>query len=348
MARKSLGPLGNCPPMRRLGALLLVTLVSGCTSNGFDAQPAGIESNLFVVDNQLRAVEELRGVTVQRDGDVTVYTVDWLQWMDRNRMEILIIGAFEDVEYEYQEFMQVSARRQSSADGSRSGGSCFGTAQVAPGPGDYLLDRALGQTSVPLPSRWQGSSSHSGSADSGADSGRSEGNGSGRLDAGEWAYFAIGASQVSEQTVIRQESQWNLEFRLDGAHRLIRLPSAPYYCYYGLSEVPGTTHYSAPLVHSYQGGRLETASPYGQTNHFIGGARPWEDVGDGYSSAHLLVNGEWIPVDGDTAFYNSTTSQEPFGIAIDQWLGQPCWVAAGVPEPLVPGAWGMLPGFCFG
>ncbi len=329
--------------------LAAMALLAGCMEPTplADAPLAAAEpGTLFVADGTLRPVEELDGVTISKAENRTTYDVDALALLHPNTMEILLVQALENQTVSWSRTMEIHIPQPPPVQGPDvdSGLACLGSTSSAPSPGDFILGRALGQ-----PAAWPADGDRITTGGWTAFSGppgefSSNGESDARLVKGEWLYIAAGTSQAFQDDLNSGDNTWQYTIHMPGEHRFVRVPSAPFYCAFGFRAVPGTDHTNLVAFDRYEGGSLDLNSIYGHTVAFC----MWNQSPGPLTQANrarLLVDGKWADIDHETSISHSTATPAPFGVEVQQWDFDPFWVMVGVPQRLVPGAFGASDGW---
>lgn len=317
-------------------AIAVVLALAGCSSApaptfaGNDTAPEPgsflldpVEEGVFSVDAQgrLERITSGSGVTVEGSR----IDIDLLSNMGENSIPLILVQSLEAGPYTYQETQQLDFAG-GSGEGEQNSGSCVTDLHMTAQGAHFYVDRLRGLD--PAPPRWgSGGGGFSagtswpplaGEGGGGAGGG---GRGSGTVEAGEWFVSMRGSSQVTVEELLAPGNVWTLTYELPGASRVLLLPPAPLYCYWGLTELDGV---QVDALDTATGGSMRLDGTYGsmvtlrEAPTALGCLPPL--VAGGHDG-HLTVGERSWDLDGLTRVSNATLERLPVELTIATW---PC------------------------
>lgn len=293
--------------MKVFAVALAIVLAAGCLSSPAPAKPADAAgapseahaAGLAAVDappqpglydlspeGGLRKVDGLPGLMSTTKGNETHYFQDVTQILLRNADPVLLVQALEeqvvtasyDVDMAYRPKTPVGDPRGSDA-------ICMGTfVDWGHNEGSFYFDRAAGHAGTPP------------APDTNGNYGGGNGHGragpiyaieqlfgprfqesdrfSSRLLAGTYMRLSNPLSQYPPEEAKTEGNFWFQNFTMTGAHRVIRIPPAPIFCFSGFSEFEGVQVVGLAPYQVARDGHIAIETRYGATAMLN-----WEPVG---------------------------------------------------------------------
>ncbi|MEK6985332.1 MAG: hypothetical protein AABX89_02990 [Candidatus Thermoplasmatota archaeon] len=333
--------------------LLTALLLTGCVAAPFEPTFAGndsapepgsflldpIEEGVFSVDTEgrLERLTSGSGVTVEA-GRVTI---DLLSNMGENSIPLILVQSLTAGRYTYKAAKQLEFAG-GSGEGNPNRGDCVTNAHLTAQGAHFYVDRLRGLD--PAPPRWMsggggmsaGTSFPALPVDGDGGGAGGSGSGSGTLDAGDWFVSMRGSSQVTVAELLAPGNVWTLTYELPGASRILLLPPAQLYCYWGFTELDGVQVDAADTA---TGGSMRLDGTYGSTvtlheapSTSLGCLTPL--VTGGYDGRLTVGERNW-DLDGLTRVSNATIERLAVELTITSWPCQSVQVfwGAGVYSP---------------
>lgn len=341
------------------GVALLLLILAGCaeTSDVPVVDLAAVmPSGLFTADDGgLQAVNELPGLMRQpgEGAGETVYSWDVLQTIEDNRLQLLLLQVSEPsrIRMTLQSHVVYDDVAPPTSERRTPPATCFHSwaTNVTSGGGPFLVDRAMGLPGEPPAEAFNdthaGPGLGHGSGASGAfvnlgnsyDSNEAH---SGKLPGGGWMLFEAGVSQAPVASLRAEGNRWWLNWTIDGPHRVVAIPSAPMYCYFGFGETTDADVFIESGIPYTQGSHLEATTQYGTT--VIVEQSPGTSVYDAAEAdneAFVDVFGTRCRAGHERPVAVTTFAAGDVGVEVVRWFGNPRFILTGM-GPLPP--WSYL------
>lgn len=302
----------------------LIVLVAGVGAGCVQNSEAPVTSLEIADASGLRASDQVFGL---REAEGT-WTWDVLDGMEPDTIRLLAIQALETGRFEHHAESTLAYASGPGESPSVDSVCLLGLAW-RDAPGDYYLQRSLGQPIPYTPRPFSGGAVAS--RGGGGGSGTTTMSGEGEVEKGNWTLYAFGLAGY-DPGLAQEDGDWTLEFGFGGRPlRIVELEPAPFSCGVGFSSLPGAS--TTPGIDRTVGGELAMSAMYGGYFAFCPGFGLPPEALTGPDSAHIEFMGNRTQLSNLAPEELADHSMGSMALRNEEWTGRPLWTMRGFVMP---------------